>query len=318
MDHQEDTKAIAYRAMADEVLRHAPVAIYNIDLIQQRFLMVNKYMCQEIGYSEEELLKLNPLDILTPKSGALFIQRLTAMAAGKPVSTNVEVELVKKNGDYEWVRLHIHHIREGDRITKAYVVGYSINEQIKAQEELANNRLYLEKLVDERTRELARANERLRGEIEHRGAATEKLRAYSKRLEEMNTAMRVLLDKRNEDHKRAQELIRLHLKELIDPYLERLENSELRSYQRQLVDVIRTNVDEVMAADTPAVSSKFFMFSPNELQVVNLIRTGKTTKEMARLLNLSTRTIEAYRNSIRKKLNLKHKKINLRTYLSSF
>jgi PAS domain S-box-containing protein len=317
LDRQGDTKAIADRDTVYEILRHVPVAIYHIDLIRKRFLMVNEYMCQEIGYSEEELLKLDPSEVLAPRSRALFIQRLTSMAAGVSVSSNVDLQLVKKNGACEWGRLYIHHVREGGRITSAYVVGHKITEHFKAHEELANHRQELERLVDERTSELAKANERLRDEIEQRAAATEKLKAYSQRLEEMNTAMRVLLDKRNEDHKRAEELIRLHLKELIDPYLERLENSELRNYQKQLVDVIRTNVDEVMGAAAPAVSSKFFMFSPNELQVVNLIRTGKTTKEMARLLNLSPRTIEAYRNSIRKKLNLKHKKINLRTYLSS-
>lgn len=317
MNHQDDRKSPVNREMVYEILKHVPVAIYHIDLVHQRLLMVNEYMCRKIGYSEEELLKLNPLDILVPKSRAVFIQRLMAMAAGESVSSNVDLGLVKKNGNIEWGRLHIYHIREGGRIISAYVVGHIITEQIRAQEDLANHRHELERLVDERTSELARANKQLRNEIKQRAEATDKLRAYSNRLEEMNTAMRVLLDKRNEDHKRAEELIRLHLKELIDPYLERLENSELRSYQKQLVDVIRTNVDEVMGAATPAVSSKFFMFSPNELQVVNLIRTGKTTKEMARLLNLSTRTIEAYRNSIRKKLNLKHKKINLRTYLSS-
>jgi DNA-binding CsgD family transcriptional regulator len=59
------------------------------------------------------------------------------------------------------------------------------------------------------------------------------------------------------------------------------------------------------------------MFSPNELQVANLIRQGKTSKEVARLLNLSIRTVDSYRDSIRKKLGLKNKKVNLRTYLAS-
>ncbi|MEJ2155879.1 MAG: LuxR C-terminal-related transcriptional regulator [Desulfobacteraceae bacterium] len=185
------------------------------------------------------------------------------------------------------------------------------------QESLVNHRQELKKLVDNRTSELAKANQQLRDEINQRTVATEKLRVNSERLEELNTAMRVLLDKRNEDYRHAEELIRLNLKELIDPYLERLENSNLNSRQKQLIEVIRLNLEQVVNSATPTLSSKFFMFSPNELQVVHLIRSGKTTKEMARLLNLSTRTVEAYRNSIRKKLNLKHKKVNLRTYLSS-
>lgn len=165
--------------------------------------------------------------------------------------------------------------------------------------------------------DLAKANQALRDQIEQRGHATEELRSSSERLKEMNTAMRVLLDKRMDDHQRTEELIRLNLKELIDPYLTRLENSEMRGSQRQWVDLIRVNLDEVVASSTPEFASKYYMFSPNELQVVNLIRKGKTTKEMARLLNLSPRTVESYRDSIRKKLGLKNKKVNLRTYLSS-
>ena len=317
MGSGQDKRTKVGRETVYEIIKHVPVAIYHIDLVQQRFLMVNDFMCRQSGYTQEELLRSNPLDTLAPHSRMVFIERLAAMAAGEPVSSNVEIEYVPKKGENVWARLHIHHIYEEGRITSAYVVAHDITEQKKTQERRANQQQELERLVGERTGELAETNKQLRKEIEQRSAATEKLRAYSKRLEEMNTAMRVLLDKRSEDRQRSEELIRMSLKELLDPYLERLENSELRSHQRQLVDVIRTNLEEVIGSSTSEFSSKFYMFSPNELQVVNLIRTGKTTKEIAQLLNLSIRTIEAYRNSIRKKLNLKNKKINLRTYLSS-
>lgn len=300
-----------------DILKSLPVALYHIDLMNQRLLMVNDHMCQATGYSKEELLSLNPMEILSPESQKVFHQRLQAMVAGEPVSNNIDFEIVTKSGAHEWGQCHIHHIWEEGRITHAYVVAYSVTDRKTAQKEIDNHRQKLERLVEDRTCELAKINRQLRDEIEQRVKASEELRANSERLEEMNTAMRVLLDKRQEDHLRAEELIRMNLKELIDPYLERLENSDLRSHQRQLIEVIRTNLEEMLGSATPAFSSKYIMFSPSELQVVNLIRSGKTTKEMARLMNLSTRTIEAYRNSIRKKLNLKNKPINLRTYLSS-
>jgi DNA-binding CsgD family transcriptional regulator/DNA-binding transcriptional MerR regulator len=187
----------------------------------------------------------------------------------------------------------------------------------KAGDELSKYRRQLETLVQSRTAELARTNALLREEIERRAEATEKLRASSDSLKEMNTAMRVLLNKRTEDYQRAEEIIRVNLKELIDPYVERLENSGMNRSQKQLLNVIRMNLDEVAGSTTLEFSSKYYILSPNEVQVVNLIRKGKTSKEMSRLLNVSVRTIEAYRNSIRKKFNLKNKKINLRTYLSS-
>ncbi|MCP3889763.1 MAG: PAS domain S-box protein, partial [Desulfobulbaceae bacterium] len=293
-------------ALNHQMLQLSAVAIYRVDLVRQRFVKVNDHMCRATGYSEEELLAMQPMDLLTPSSRVLFRKRCLAMAASKPVTSDVEFEIKTKSGTLEWCQFHIRHLYENGKITGANVVAHFVTEQKKNEAELANYRKELESLVEARTSELANANEQLREEIRNRVQTAEKLRASSDSLKEMNTAMRVLLDKRMEDHQRAEEHIRLNLKELIDPYLTRLENSGLQSNQDQLLEVIRMNLEEVVASSLPEISSKYYIFSPNELQVVNLIRKGKTTKEMARLLNLSTRTVETYRNSIRQKLNLKN------------
>jgi PAS domain S-box-containing protein len=299
------------------MLQLSPAAIYTIDLRENRFIAVNEYMCRSTGYTEEELLAMKPHDLLTDESRQSFFERWDRINAGKPVSADMELEVRTKDGQIRWGQFHVRHLYKDDRIIGANVVAHFVTEQKKARDELSKYRRQLEELIQSRTAELARTNAMLREEIVRRAEATEKLRISSDSLKEMNTAMRVLLNKRTEDYRRAEEIIRMNLKELIDPYLERLENSGVNRSQRQLLDVIRMNLDEVAGPSMPELSSKFYILSPNEVQVVNLIRKGKTTKEMARLLNVSTRTIEAYRNSIRKKFNLKNKKINLRTYLSS-
>jgi len=47
----------------------------------------------------------------------------------------------------------------------------------------------------------------------------------------------------------------------------------------------------------------------------HLIRQGRSSKEIADVLNLSSRTVETHRRNMRTKLGIKDKKTNLRSYL---
>ena len=57
--------------------------------------------------------------------------------------------------------------------------------------------------------------------------------------------------------------------------------------------------------------------TPREIQVAELIKEGKTTKEIAAMFNLSNSTVECFRDNIREKLDIKNKKVNLRSFLLS-
>lgn len=305
------------QALIYQLFQLSPTSIYQVDLNAGRFTKVNEQMCRSTGYSEEELLAMKPEDLLMPASRELLHRRLADIAQGRTLSGSVEFEIKTKSGRIEWGHFHIRHLRKKGRIWGANVVVHIITEQKRAFEELADYRLRLEALVEERTTELLQANLKLREEVARRARTARELRLKSERLKELNTAMRVLLDKRNEDRLRSEENIRVNLVQLIEPYLDRLDCSGLNSEQQQLLDVIRMNLNEVVGSPMPELSAKYYIFSPGELQVANLIRKGRTTKDMARLLNVSPRTIESYRNSIRKKLGLRNMKVNLKTYLSS-
>jgi DNA-binding CsgD family transcriptional regulator len=65
------------------------------------------------------------------------------------------------------------------------------------------------------------------------------------------------------------------------------------------------------------LSSKYLKLTPTEIRVANLVKEGKTTKDIAEIMNLAKKTIDSYRENIRRKLGLKNKKTNLRTHLLS-
>jgi PAS domain S-box-containing protein len=305
------------QALNDQMLQLSPTAIYRIDLRAQRFVKVNDYMCKATGYSEKELLSMKPEELLTPESRRKFHARIADILSGRPVSTNMDYEIRTKSGRIEWGRFHIRHLYDAGKIWGANVVAHFITAQKKIEKELETHRRHLEALVLERTQALSLINQKLREEVARGRQTADELSLKTGRLEELNTAMRVLLDKRNEDRLRTEENIRVNLVQLIEPYLERLGNSGLNLSQQQVLDVIRMNITEVVGSPMPELSAKYYIFSPTELQVANLIRKGRTTKEVAHLLNLSPRTVESYRNSIRRKLGLKKKKVNLKTYLST-
>ncbi len=136
-------------------------------------------------------------------------------------------------------------------------------------------------------------------------------------LEEANTALKVLLKHRDEDKKEFENKIISNMKEGIYPYIEKIKNSQLNHRQMAYIDIVKSNLDDIISPFFSQLSSKYSDLTPTEIRVAGLVKEGKTTKEIADLLSLSIGTIEFHRNNLRKKLGLRNTKTNLRTYLMS-
>ncbi|SPD75172.1 putative Transcriptional regulator, LuxR family [uncultured Desulfobacterium sp.] len=141
------------------------------------------------------------------------------------------------------------------------------------------------------------------------------LNATNKALEEMNIALRVLLKRRDEDKKELEEKVLSNIKQLVEPYLEDLRMTELNKAQRIYIDILEQNLRGIISSFTLNLTSTYLNFSPTEIRVSNLIKQGRTTKEMAELMKVSEKAISFHRQNIRKKMNLIKKKINLKSYL---
>ena len=129
--------------------------------------------------------------------------------------------------------------------------------------------------------------------------------------------MKVLLMKKEENRVDLEEKMVSNVRELIFPYLVKLNNGKLPDKEKAFISIIESNLKDMMSPFARSLTSKYLKMTPTEIQVANLIKQGKTTKDIAELSNLSSRTIEFHRDNIRTKLGIKNKKINLRTHLLS-
>ena len=143
------------------------------------------------------------------------------------------------------------------------------------------------------------------------------LKSKTRNLQEVNTALRVLLKKRDDDKEELEGKVLSNVKELVVPYLEKLKKSELNERQRAFTDILESNLKDVISPFSQKLSYWYLELTPTEIQVANLVKQGKTTKEIAGILNLSSQTIEFHRKNIRGKIGIKNKKANLRTHLLS-
>ena len=191
-------------------------------------------------------------------------------------------------------------------------------EELKlAQKELKTYRDHLEDLVEERNFELMETNEHLKNEINERKQAEVSLRVQSQHLEEVNTALKVLLKQREDDKKAIEGAVVSNVKELINPYIERLEQCKLSQNQRTLLGILESNLNNIVSPFISKISSKLLNFTPMEIKVAALVKEGKTNQEIADLLFLAKNTVLVHRHHIRTKLGIKNKKANLRSYLLS-
>jgi PAS domain S-box-containing protein len=145
-----------------------------------------------------------------------------------------------------------------------------------------------------------------------------KLEQQSKNLTEMNTALKVLLEQREKEKTDIKENLLANLKKLLYPYIEKLEQTKLNQDAQTFVNIIKSNMNDLISPFVETLSSKYFSLTPSEIQIADLIKHGKTSKEIASILNVSPKAVSFHRGNLRKKLGLLNKKINLRTYLQAF
>ncbi|MCP4746935.1 MAG: response regulator transcription factor [Desulfobacteraceae bacterium] len=147
---------------------------------------------------------------------------------------------------------------------------------------------------------------------------TEQLRKTNEKLQEYNTALKVLLEKKDENKEELEKKIVTNINDLCLPMINKLKNTKLDEKQRALLESCEKSIQQIVSPHISSLKTalKIYGFTVTELNVIELIREGLTTGEISTRLNTSESAINFHRNNIRKKLGLKKKKVNLQIYLN--
>ncbi len=181
----------------------------------------------------------------------------------------------------------------------------------------------LERRVQARTADLQKVNVELEEEIVERKRMEEvlkrrekELKIKTKNLEELNAALTVLLKKREEDKNELEEKVLSNVKSMVLPYVKKIKMTALDTTQMNYMNILEAHLNEITSSFRHKLTSQSLNLTPREVQVALLIKDGRTTKEIAELMNVCPGAVALHRNHIRKKLGLNHKKINLASHLS--
>jgi len=244
------------------------------------------------GHTRDEIIgkKFYEIGILSPENWEEFIMLSRKLVAGElPQSSVFEFVFTTKNGETIYMETNPRVVIREGQPQGILCITRDVTERKHAEDALKQHQDQLERLVQERT----------------------------SNLEEANTALRVMLKKAEEVRNEMGDRIMFNVKEFVFPYLEKLKKTELNETQLAYMDSMEENLDEITSPFLHGVSTRYMRLTPTEIQVANLVKQGKTTKEIAALLSMSTRTIDTHRYSIRNKLGVRNEKVNLRTYLMS-
>lgn len=139
--------------------------------------------------------------------------------------------------------------------------------------------------------------------------------AKSQTLEEVNAALKVLLKQREEDRKELEGKFVSNIKEMILPYILKIQKSQRDPRVKAYLDIATANLNEIISPFLNTIRQ--LNLSPREIEVASFIKEGRTTKEIAQILGVATSAVDSHRNNMRVKLGLNKKKVNLRSYLLS-
>lgn len=129
-----------------------------------------------------------------------------------------------------------------------------------------------------------------------------------------DTSIRELIAQVEREKRQVEADVTANIDRVILPIIGLLEEKFPRGSRHQL-DLIRSCLSDIAGSFVTTVEQLHAKLTPREIQVCHMIRSGFSTKDIAKILNTSVQTVFSQRKQIRRKLHLSGGDANLAAYL---
>ncbi len=117
----------------------AGAAMFEIDFVNGKFTYVNDVMCELVGWSKQELLKMSPTDVLTESGVKVFYERQQALKDGEFIDNVTEYEARTKDGSVIWGLVTTEFIQDEEgNVVSGTAVSIDITDKKMAELEAKN------------------------------------------------------------------------------------------------------------------------------------------------------------------------------------
>jgi len=257
---------------------------YGITLMAKdgTILLINRAGARNLGKKPKDVIGKHVREILPDMYETIMKRNQKILKTGK--GADFEDLLKFPDGDrWFWSNLQVVKDAEGNDIG-IQIISHDITER-KRNEELLNQQ-------------------------------TEQLEAERKALSEKNIALKEILEHIERERQGYKQNICNDVEQATTSVLKRLK-TKVGPVGAKAIENLENELKVMLARDIDIFKDRYDRLTSRESEICDLIRNGKSSKQMSEELNLSILTIQKHREQIRKKLGITNKGINLATYLRS-
>jgi PAS domain S-box-containing protein len=146
-------------------------------------------------------------------------------------------------------------------------------------------------------------------------AKENELKIKNKSLEDANTALNIIMKKVEENRHAHEDTLRNNLNKVVMPYLEKAKEKARDKASQDHLRLLEESLNSIFAPFAHDLAPSFPNLTSTEIDVANFIMQGKRTKEIADVLNVTSKAVEVHRNNLRRKFGITNQKTGLRTHL---